>query len=187
MNTLRLQVYIAFRLSCHRLAAAATTKPQWRDWGLAIVLMAAFSAVVLPLGFWSHWLTLSLATPSWTQSLRLASRVLVIPALLEEGFWRVLLLPHKTEIMSVRQRWLIGLPILLLFVLMHLVTSLTVYPAGFPTFTQPLFLFSALLLGLICTIAYWQSGSGWVSVAMHWLIVFVWLMFLGGYTRLGLA
>jgi predicted Abi (CAAX) family protease len=48
-------------------------------------------------------------------------------------------------------------------------------------------LFSALLLGLICTIAYWQSGSWWVPVAMHWLVVFVWLMFFGGYGQLGLT
>jgi predicted Abi (CAAX) family protease len=35
--------------------------------------------------------------------------------------------------------------------------------------------------------AYWASGSGWVPVAMHWLVVFVWLMFLGGYDQLGLG
>ncbi|NJL48948.1 MAG: CPBP family intramembrane metalloprotease [Leptolyngbyaceae cyanobacterium SM2_5_2] len=85
------------------------------------------------------------------------------------------------------QRWRIGLPILVLFVLMHVVSSLTVYPDGFPTFTTPLFLLSALLLGFICTMAYWQSGSWWVPVVMHWLVVFVWLMFLDGYGQLGLA
>jgi uncharacterized protein len=187
LNYLRLHVYIAFRLSCHRLATAAMTWPQRQDWGLAAGLLGLFAIAVLPLGLWSHWLTPTLAVLPWPQSGLLASRVLLVPALLEEGFWRVLLLPHKTEIVSNRRRWLIGLPMLALFVLMHLLSSMTIYPAGFPIFATPMFLFAATLLGLICTLAYWRSGSGWVPVAMHWLVVFVWLMFLGGYGQLGLG
>jgi uncharacterized protein len=163
------------------------TWPQRQDWGLAAGLLGLFAIAVLPLGLWSHWLTPTLAVLPWPQSGLLASRVLLVPALLEEGFWRVLLLPHKTEIVSNRRRWLIGLPMLALFVLMHLLSSMTIYPAGFPIFATPMFLFAATLLGLICTLAYWRSGSGWVPVAMHWLVVFVWLMFLGGYGQLGLG
>ncbi|NJL45630.1 MAG: CPBP family intramembrane metalloprotease [Leptolyngbyaceae cyanobacterium SM2_3_12] len=61
---------------------------------------------------------------------------------------------------------------------------MTIYPAAFFTFINPVFLLSATLLGFICTLAYWRSGSGWVPIIMHWVIVWVWLMFLGGYDRL---
>ncbi|MFH7242724.1 MAG: type II CAAX prenyl endopeptidase Rce1 family protein [Spirulina sp.] len=186
MNSLQLRLYIALRVSLHRLGMAVKTRPRWSDWGQAAILLGAFSLVVLPLGLGSHWLTPGVALP-WPQGLRLAARVLVVPALMEEGFWRVLMLPHKTEILTPKKRWLVGLPMLGLFVLMHVFSSLTLYPQGFPTFVAPIFLLSATLLGLICTLAYWASGSGWVPVAMHWLVVFVWLMFLGGYDQLGLG
>lgn len=186
MNALRLRFYIAFRVSGHRLWMAVRTRPRWSDWGLAAGLLIAFGALILPLGLWNHWLIPEVALP-WDQSWRLAARVLVIPALTEEGFWRVLMLPHRTEIMAPKQRWWLGLAMLGLFVIMHVMSSLTLYPQGFPTFVTPMFLLSAAALGLICTLAYWGSGSGWVPVAMHWLVVFVWLMFLGGYGRLGLG
>lgn len=183
---LRLRAYIAFRMSYHRLVTALCTRPRWQDWQLALGLLAGFSLLVLPLGFWHHWLVPTVALP-WPQSIWLAGRVLVIPALVEESFWRVLMLPHKTEILTPQQRWLLGIPMLALFVMMHLLSSVTLYPNGFPTFFNPIFLFATALLGLICTIAYWRSGSVWVPVAMHWLVVFVWLMFLGGYGRLRLG
>lgn len=183
---LRLRAYIAFRMSYHRLVTALQTCPRWRDWQLAAGLLAGFSLLVVPLGFWQHWLVPTVALP-WPQSGWLAGRVLVVPALVEEGFWRVLMLPHKNEILTPQQRWLVGIPMLTLFVLMHLLSSLTVYPSGFPTFFSPIFLFATALLGLICTITYWRSGSMWVPVAIHWLVVFVWLMFLGGYGRLDLG
>jgi len=134
----------------------------------------------------SHFLSPGLANVTWADGLRLAVRVLVVPALLEEGFWRVMLLPHPTEIMSDRKRWRLGLPMLGLFVVMHPLNAMTFYPMAFATFTNPVFLLSAALLGLACTIAYWRSGSWWVVAAMHWLVVTVWLLFLGGYSALGL-
>lgn len=165
---------------------AARTRPRPSDWGLAAALLLAFTGLIVPLGLWSHWLTPTVALP-WPQGFGLAARVLVIPALTEEGFWRVLMLPHRTERLSPQKRWLVGLAMLLMFVAMHVLSSLTLYPQGFPTFVTPLFLLAATLLGFICTLSYWVSGSGWVPVGIHWLVVFVWLMFLGGYDQLGLG
>lgn len=153
---------------------------------MAAGLLLAFAGLIVPLGLWSHWLTPTVALP-WPQGFGLALRVLMIPALTEEGFWRVLMLPHRTERLAPRKRWLIGLAMLLMFVAMHVLSSLTLYPQGFPTFVTPLFLLAATLLGFICTLSYWVSGSGWMPVVIHWLVVFVWLMFLGGYGRLGLG
>lgn len=186
MRHLRLRAYITLRLAIHRLREAATTRPQAQDWLLAAGLITTLGLVAIPVGVFSHFLTPTLADVSWVDSLRLAARVLLVPALVEEGFWRVLLLPHPTEIMSDRQRWQVGLPMLGLFVLMHPLNAITIYPMALATFTNPVFLMSATLLGLICTIAYWRSGSWWVVAAMHWLVVIVWLLFFGGYSALRL-
>ena len=170
----------------HRIWQAVTVRPQPRDWLRAAALTIALGLVAIPLGLQSHFLSLIQADITGAERLRLAARVLIVPALLEESFWRVIMLPHPTEIMSDRKRWRLGLPILGLFVVMHPLNAMTLYPTGFNTFTNPIFLLLATLLGLICTIVYWQSGSLWVVTAMHWLVVTVWLLFLGGYSALGL-
>ena len=187
MQPLRLHLYIALRLTVHRLRQAATTWPQPQDWRLAAGLTVALGLAVVPLGLLSHFLTPTLADVTWPEGLALAARVLLVPALIEEGFWRVLLLPHPTELISPGKRWQVGLPMLGLFVVMHPLNAMTLYPTAFATFTNPMFLLSATLLGLICTIAYWRSGSWWVVAAMHWLVVTVWLLFLGGYSLLNLG
>ena len=52
-----------------------------------------------------------------------------------------LLLPHKTERITNRKRWLLGLPkFLAMFVLMHPLNSMTFYTDAFATFTNPVFL-----------------------------------------------
>ncbi|MGF1568918.1 MAG: type II CAAX prenyl endopeptidase Rce1 family protein [Nodosilinea sp.] len=168
----------------HRLVQAATTCPRWSDWWRAAQLTVAFGAIMVPLGLWSHLLTPTPAALPWRGSILMAGRILIIPAILEESFWRVLLLPHRTERVSDRNRWRLGLPMLALFVLMHPFSAMGIYPVALTTFTDPIFLLATTGLGLICTIAYWRSGSGWVPVAMHGLIVWVWIMFLGGYGRL---
>ncbi|WP_052049655.1 type II CAAX prenyl endopeptidase Rce1 family protein [Leptolyngbya sp. KIOST-1] len=186
MRYFRLRAYIALKLTLHRLRQAVTTRPQPRDWLLAAGLTLALGAATVPLGLRSHFLALGLAEVTWADGLRLAARVLVVPALIEEGFWRVLLLPHPTEIMSDRQRWRLGFPMLGLFVVMHPLNAMTLYPRALATFTDPVFLLAAALLGLVCTFAYWRSGSLWIVTAMHWLVVTVWLLFLGGYHQLRL-
>ncbi|MFQ4139258.1 type II CAAX prenyl endopeptidase Rce1 family protein [Nodosilinea sp. PGN35] len=186
MRYLRLHAYIALRLTLHRLRQAVTTWPPARDWMLAAGLTLTLGLVAIPLGLRSQFLAPTLADITWGDGLRLAARVMLVPALLEEGFWRVLLLPHPTEIVSDRKRWRLGLPMLGLFVVMHPLNAMTLYPVAFATFTNPVFLLSAALLGLICTFMYWRSGSLWVVTAMHWLVVTVWLLFLGGYHELRL-
>ena len=186
MPYLRLRAYIALKLTLHRLRQAATNRPLLSDWLLAAGLTLALGVIIVPLGLGSGFLSPVVADVGWGGGLRLAARVLVVPALLEEGFWRVLLLPHPTEIISDRKRWRLGLPVLGLFVVVHPLNAMTLYPIAFTTFTNPVFLLAAALLGLICTIVYWKSGSLWIVTAMHWLVVTVWLLFLGGYQALRL-
>ncbi|MEM9164513.1 MAG: CPBP family glutamic-type intramembrane protease [Cyanobacteria bacterium P01_F01_bin.4] len=52
------------------------------------------------------------------------------------------------------------------------------------TFYNPIFLTLAGLLGVVCTLSYLQSASLWPPVVLHWLMVIIWLLSLGGYGRL---
>lgn len=62
---------------------------------------------------------------------------------------------------------------------------LNIFAAGHDTiFRTPVFLLSAALLGVACTVAYLHTGSLWVPVVIHWIIVAVWLVLLGGYKKL---
>jgi predicted Abi (CAAX) family protease len=184
VRNLRLRFYVATWLVRHRLVKAATTRPRPQDWIWAGTLLGVYTLFVIPLGITSHLFLPDLSALTWADNLRIAGRALLFPAIVEEGFWRVLLLPHKSEPMSDRKRWLIGLPILAMFVLMHPLNALTFYSQAFTTFTDPIFLIATTALGLICTIAYWKSGSWWVPATIHWLVVVVWLIYLGGYGRL---
>lgn len=184
MKYLHLRTRIFLSLLRYRLSRAVLTRPSWQDWVWASQLLLGYAAVVIPLGLSSGLIQLAPANLTLTASILLAVRVMLFPAMLEEIFWRATLLPYKTERVSDRKRWFAGISSLCCFVLMHPLNSMTFYTTAFSTFTNPVFLVSTTLLGLICMLTYWRSGSLWVPATCHWLIVFVWLMFCGGYERL---
>lgn len=151
---------------------------------MALGLVIGFAAIMLPLARTNAQFSWHRAELSWWLQLGIALKAFLVPAFVEEGIWRVLLLPHRTEPLSPRQWWIAGLPVLALFVLAHPLNSLTFYPAAAPVFNQPLFWLGSTLLGLICMATYWRSGSWWVPTVIHWLVVVIWLLGFGGYDRL---
>lgn len=168
----------------HRLVKAATTLPTVQDGVLIAQLLGIYGLVAIPIALTSGLTTVELADLTWTKRGLLLIRVWLFPAFIEEGVWRVLLLPHKTERISDRRRWLMGIPVLVLFVAMHPLNGVTLYTSAFGIFTHPVFLCLTTLLGLVCMIAYWRSGSWWVPTIVHWAIVIVWLLGFGGYGQL---
>ncbi|RZM77210.1 CPBP family glutamic-type intramembrane protease [Leptolyngbya iicbica] len=172
------------KLIRRRFWLAATTWPSRQDGILIIQLLGLYALVSTPVALLSDLTTLELAQLTWQQQGLIMLRVFLFPALIEEGFWRVLLLPHKTERVSDRRRWLIGLPSLILFVAMHPLNGLTLYTDAESTFTNPFFLSLTTLLGLMCMVSYWRSGSWWVPTIIHWVIVAAWLLVFGGYGQL---
>ena len=91
-----------------------------------------------------------------------------MPALMEEGIFRVLLLPRPLSALDLKAQlaWA-GLSVGL-FVLYHPVAGRLWYPPGRPLFEQARFLLPCSLLGAICVIAYGWSGSLWAPVLI-WL------------------
>jgi predicted Abi (CAAX) family protease len=170
-------------LLVHRVSIAFSTMPDRTDWLVAAMLVVTYSAIGLPIGFWSGFLKIDLQT-SWRTILGVTVGCLLSPGITEELFFRVLMLPHKQENASALMLWFWGGVSLVLFVVYHPLNGLTFYPVGRETFLNPVFLLLAALLGAMCAIAYLQSGSLWPPVAIHWLGVTVWLLILGGYRRL---
>ncbi|NJL41446.1 MAG: CPBP family intramembrane metalloprotease [Leptolyngbyaceae cyanobacterium SM1_4_3] len=47
-------------------------------------------------------------------------------------------------------------------------------------FQNACLLIGAALIGTVCTVSYLRSGSIWLPVVLHWLIVVAWLLVFGG-------
>jgi uncharacterized protein len=160
----------------HRLLAGLFTIPSRKAWQVTIALAVIYGILYLPLGFglgFLRWQPIG----HWAAGLGLAIGTLFMPGLVEEFLFRLLLLPHPTEpIEPLRRRnSIIGNSIL--FLLYHL------HPWTPAFFREPAFWIGAGLLGIACTVSYLQSRSLWTAVVLHWAIVMVWLVFLGGWAK----
>ncbi len=159
-----------------RISTAFLTVPKRRDWWDAIALLILFALVYLPIGFGLGFLKVEIQS-SWQTLLGVTFSALFMPGLNEELGFRALLIPHPTEAISLRKRWFsIGFS-WVLFLLYH------VHPLTPLFFKTPAFLIGAGLVGIVCTVSYLRSGSIWLPIFMHWLIVVVWLLGLGGLAR----
>ncbi|WP_448999048.1 CPBP family glutamic-type intramembrane protease [Myxosarcina sp. GI1(2024)] len=109
---------------------------------------------------------------------------LFAPAIFEEFFFRVLLLPHPSENSSFGflLSWIIIS--LFSFVVYHPLNGLLFSTSEQKIFIDPTFLILATGLGIFCTSLYLNSGSLWTPVVFHWTVVVVWLLCLGGNTKL---
>ncbi len=167
----------------HRVSLAFSTVPSIVNWQQVAAIVSIASLISLLIGFKSGFLNLE-GVRSKTKAVGITIYCFITPALTEELFFRVLLLPHPTEKASPQTLWLCGIASLVIFVVYHPLNALTFYPVGCPTFMNPVFLVLAAIVGTACAIAYLLSGSLWPPVLIHWLTVIIWLLFLGGYRRL---
>ncbi|NET82321.1 MAG: CPBP family intramembrane metalloprotease [Moorea sp. SIO1F2] len=190
-----------------RLMAGILTFPDGQAWVIVVILIVIYGLIALPIGLRNGFLQLdqnllTIDNPplsplfrktdlnavnvktSWHPVLKIMITALFTPAILEEIFFRVLLLPHPSENPSLISIYAWSTVSLFIFVIYHPLNAITFYPAARETFFKPIFLFLATLLGIICTIAYIKSGSIWTAVVIHWLFVVIWLIGLGGKSRL---
>ncbi len=163
---------------------ASLAVPRLKDWLVVVVLLIIYSIVALPYGWKFGFLQIELWSVSWIDQCLLILRCLFLPAIVEELLFRVFLLPHPSEITNWFQWALWAIVSLLLFILYHPLNAKTFFKAGIPTFYNPVFLVLAACLGIICTVAYTITGSLFVIVVIHWIVVVVWLILFGGITKL---
>ncbi|HBB35559.1 MAG TPA: CPBP family intramembrane metalloprotease [Cyanobacteria bacterium UBA8803] len=168
----------------HRLSAAVLSIPDAEAWLYTAILLLIFTILALPVGFQWRFIELDILRVSRRTIISIVATAFWLPAVTEELFFRVLLLPHTSELLSRFELWLWGCISVLLFIFYHPLNALTFFPRGRQVFFHPVFLVLAAWLGIICSIAYLQSGSLWTPVVLHWLVVIVWLLLLGGYKKL---
>jgi predicted Abi (CAAX) family protease len=146
----------------------------------SLLVLAVYAALALAFGFRSRFLQGPWRWRPWPVMLRHALALLVMPAIVEELIFRVLLLPHPLEGVGRASMLAWGALSVGLFVLYHPVAARLWYPQGRAVFRDPRFLIQCTLLGAACVLEYNLTGSLWSAAGLHWLAVLVWLEPLGG-------
>ena len=113
-------------------------------------------------------------------SIALPFSLFVFPSLLEEAFFRGILIPNNAATQSKSRIATYIAVSTAAFVLWHPVNALTINTAAAPVFLNPVFLLIVALLGITCSVSYILSRSLWTPIIIHWLTVVVWVIFLGG-------
>jgi predicted Abi (CAAX) family protease len=175
-----------------RLIQAILTPLTGQDWRVVLISLLVYGLLALPLGFLSRFLQFNPTLRSRSVALAVSPgevlsaiiKVLFFPALVEEIVFRVFLIPHPLEAVSLKTWVLWMLFSLGLFIIYHPLNALIFYPEGNPTFWNPIFLILAGFLGLTCAFVYRLTGSLWGITIIHGLIVFVWLYVLDGINKL---
>ncbi|MHC0065606.1 CPBP family glutamic-type intramembrane protease [Nostoc sp. UIC 10890] len=163
---------------------ASLVLPRLKDCLVVVVLLIIYSIIALPYGWKFGFLQIEVWSANWIDKCLLILRCLFLPAIVEELFFRVFLLPHPSEINNLFQWSLWAIVSLLLFILYHPLNARTFFKAGISTFYNHVFLVLAAFLEIICTVAYTLTGSLFVIVLIHWVVVVVWLIVFGGIRKL---
>ena len=107
---------------------------------------------------------------------RVAAMALLAPALSEELVFRGVLIPGRGEARR-GFAWIVVSTVL--FTLWHVVETCFL-PGGGAFFRRFDFLSLTALLGLLCGLLRWRSGSLWPAVFLHWFAAVAWIGWFGG-------
>jgi predicted Abi (CAAX) family protease len=149
-------------------------KAPLKAWFL-VLFYGMFSLII---GFYSGMLKYELI------SLKLMPFLLVtlfiFPSLLEEAFFRGILIPMETITQSANQIIFVITRSALLFVLWHPFNAFLFNHDAIKFFYDPAFLLIVAALGITCSYSYIISKSIWIPVLIHWVTVIIWVFFFGG-------
>ncbi|HKK56863.1 type II CAAX prenyl endopeptidase Rce1 family protein [Marinobacter sp.] len=144
----------------------------------AWALVPAFAIIAASVGFGAGLLQFGWLDSPITPLLPLI--LFVFPALLEEAFFRGVLIPRNILAAGhAKAAWSVAISTLV-FVVWHPFNALTFNPTATSLFLNPWFLVIVCAMGVTCGYAYVLSRSIWVPVLIHWAAVTVWVLFLGG-------
>ncbi len=142
-----------------------------------VVLTSVYGLVAVGIG-----LSTGLLHPAWPalwQVVVLPLLLIVYPSLLEELFFRGVLMPRS---LLDAPRWKQGAALAAstaIFVAYHPINAATLSLSDTSMFSDPAFLGIVTMLGLVCGYAYLRTGSLRIPVAIHWATVLVWNLALG--------
>jgi predicted Abi (CAAX) family protease len=136
----------------------------------------------LAIGF--HAELFSVDVIDYPVSVVLPFSLFVFPSLLEEAFFRGVLIPNNASSQSKSRIVAYIVVSTAAFVLWHPANALTINTTAAALFLNPTFLLIVTLLGITCSVSYVLSRSLWTPIIIHWLTVVVWVIFLGGRNKL---
>ena len=126
----------------------------------------------------------SVGVIDYPMSIVLPFSLFISPSLLEEAFFRGILIPNNAVTQS-KSRIIAYIAVsTAAFVLWHPANALTINTTAAALFLDPAFLLIVTLLGITCSVSYVLSRSLWTPIIIHWLTVTIWVIFLGGRNKL---
>lgn len=144
----------------------------------AWALVPVFAIIALSVGFGAGFFHFGWLDSPITPVLPIL--LFVFPSLLEEAFFRGVLIPRSALASGPgKAAWSVAISTLV-FVAWHPFNALLFNPTAIPLFLDPWFLVIVYAMGVTCGWAYVFSRSIWVPVIIHWAAVTVWVLFLGG-------
>jgi predicted Abi (CAAX) family protease len=154
---------------------ALETWPVASGWKSAFGIALPAVAIIALSGYLGGWLYFH---PLVDLPSALAAAVILffLPALAEELVFRGLLLSWFATFSQRLGNWLS----IALYVLWHPFLALAFGPPLAAIFLQPSFLFATFILGIVLTHIRIRTQSLWPVIAIHWLLVLVWALLLGG-------
>ena len=170
----------------HKVISALLTVPTLESWLMTVFLLLVIALTCLPIGFYSGLLEIRILPLSFLGIVKILVSRFFFPCFAEELLFRVLLLPNPTPNTSVNIQLTMAFISIVLYVIGHPIFAALVYQKAFGVFTNPGFLLSTLILGIMLTISYWHSRSIWPPIVIHWIVVIVWLLIFDGYSKLDL-
>ncbi|MEZ4608408.1 MAG: CPBP family glutamic-type intramembrane protease [Deinococcales bacterium] len=164
----------------YRLKLAFNSFPSPQEWLLCLGIFFIYALITLVILWRSRVFSFALSPLSLRYLFLLAFIALISPSLLEETFYRVLLLPHPSEALI----WwkVLGLTVLSLslFILAHPLLAYSLLKSYRPIFYHKSFLHIVFWLGLACSSSYLLTGSFWPPFLIHWLTIVLWKTFFKG-------
>jgi len=144
----------------------------------AWALVPVFAIVSAVIGFSADLLKVEWLNSELAPLLPLV--LFVFPSLLEEAFFRGVLIPRNVLQAGPAKATAAVVVSTLLFVAWHPFNALAFNHSAIPLFLDPWFLVMVGALGLTCGYGYVVSRSIWVPVIIHWATVVVWVFLFGG-------
>ena len=144
----------------------------------AWALLPLFMLIALLVGFGTGLLEFDPLKTGF--ALLLPLTLFIFPSLLEELFFRGLLIPRTISDSGRTAVWRSILLSTLAFVAWHPFNALLFNHSAIPLFLNPWFLVITAALGVTCGYGYVVSRSIWVPVIIHWSTVCIWVLLLGG-------
>ncbi len=170
-----------------RTFGGVTIPTPWQ-WLITLALILVFGALSLAIavsqGFlhWQPW------QAPWYRQLGALLHLLIVPALVQEYLFRVLLLPHPSEWVPDWSWWAWALLALGLFVGFQLLYARFLRRSLYASFSHPVGMSLITILGFTCTLIYRLTGSLWTIAIAHWVFASTWWLLLGGRQRaIGMA